>query len=93
MFNGEENIDSLSSSGTQTSMHDNEYDSNNNSVFSELDPVTLFTAPARVTVPLSTTMRLSVPAVTTEKGNPVITVKELNLEYLESAEKHLGILL
>ncbi len=92
VFDDSADIDSLSSTGTQTSAFSNEYNAGNNTVYTELEPTTFFTAPDRVTVPLGTTMRLSVPAVTTEKVNPLILVKELNVNFDETTENHFGVL-
>lgn len=46
----------------------------------------------KITLPLSTTLRLSLPVSTTNRENPVISVSELNSQAMETTEKHLGIL-
>lgn len=92
VFDSNTTISSLSSTGVQSSGFDNEYNAVNNADYQELEPQSFFTAPDKIAVPLSTTMRLSVPVTTTEKGNPVISVSELNSQALETTEKHLGVL-
>ena len=92
VIDSDASITSLSAEGLQVSAFDNEYVSGNNSRFEELEPLAFFTAPVKITLPLSTTLRLSLPVSTTNRENPVISVSELNSQAMETTEKHLGIL-
>ena len=85
-------ITALSSTGLQTSNFDNEYSGSNNVGFKELEPMSFFTAPTKITLPMNTALRISLPVTTTTKQPPVITVSELNIQAVETQEKRLGIL-
>jgi hypothetical protein len=70
VIDSDASITSLSAEGLQVSAFDNEYVSGNNSRFEELEPLAFFTAPVKITLPLSTTLRLSLPVSTTNRENP-----------------------
>ena len=92
VFDSNTTIHSLSGTGVQTSSFDNEYNGTDNTDFREMEPQSFFSAPVKVSIPLSTTMRLSLPITTTNRSNPVISVSELNSQALETTEKHMGVL-
>jgi len=92
VFDDDSSISSMAADGLRNSDFTNEYHAMNNVAYQSLEPQTFFTYPAKISVPLSTTMRLSLPIVSTTKENPVISVSELNTQALETEEKHLGIL-
>lgn len=77
VFDANAEISTLSATGAQTSSFENEYTGSNNSAFYTLAPVSLFTAPAKITLPLGSTMRLSLPIATAGPKQPVITVNEV----------------
>ncbi len=77
VFDANADTATLSAAGVQTSSFENEYTSSNNSAFYTLEPVSLFAAPAKITLPLGSTMRLSLPVTTAGLNQPVITVNEI----------------
>ncbi len=85
-------ISSLSADGLLVSAFDNEYVASNNAVYDSLEPITFFSAPKKLTIPLGTTMRLSLRTETTEQNLPVIEVSELNSQAQATGETHMGVL-
>ena len=92
VMDSDSTIQSLSADGALVSTFDSELTGSNNTEFCSVEPTTFFRAPARLTLPLGSTVRLSLPATTTEQNVPVVNVTELNTVDAVPDKPNLGIL-
>ncbi|GAB1476016.1 hypothetical protein MASR2M70_08480 [Bacillota bacterium] len=82
----------LNSFGVVESNHKGEHTAANNFAMLEVEQTTFFEAPAHISVPVGTTLRLYLPAETTKTTAPVMNTTELSTALAVRSDPYLGIL-